>query len=348
MATAEITTANPLGWLHTNIYAGGSLIATYENDGTGPHFRLTDWLGTMRAQTTYAGVLELTCQSLPFGETPTPCSRATEQFFTGKERDSETGNDYFGARYYNSNVARWLSPDWSAKEDPVPYAIMHNPQSLNLYTYLFNNPLGGVDADGHGGSCNDNPALCASIRDAVHDGGTIADGYQNFVTGQLKNFDAIVSKTVDDIVQSVGSGNAIVSSEVAKQVNIVAHPPGFFLGDQLASREAARGVLKDIVGKGLARDIHNEVSAILATSTTDQKLAFLGRMDGLDQSTKQSAAANSVDWAAGKIFNWAVNQVTEGASAVVDKISPYVQNPSNGKVAHDDTLKQIRASLNPQ
>ena len=34
---------------------------------------------------------------------------------TGKERDTESGNDYFGARYYASSMGRWLSPDWSAQ-----------------------------------------------------------------------------------------------------------------------------------------------------------------------------------------------------------------------------------------
>ena len=68
---------------------------------------------------------------------------------TGKERDSESGNDYFGARYYASSMGRWLSPDWSAKAEPVPYAKMGNPQSLNLYAYVRNNPLRGVDPDGH-------------------------------------------------------------------------------------------------------------------------------------------------------------------------------------------------------
>jgi RHS repeat-associated protein len=68
---------------------------------------------------------------------------------TGKERDTESGNDYFGARYYASSMGRFMSPDWSAKVEPVPYARMDNPQTLNLYTYLRNNPLAGVDADGH-------------------------------------------------------------------------------------------------------------------------------------------------------------------------------------------------------
>jgi RHS repeat-associated protein len=67
----------------------------------------------------------------------------------GKERDTESGNDYFEARYYGSSMGRWMSPDWSAKAEPVPYAKMDNPQSLNLYGYVDNNPLSRTDADGH-------------------------------------------------------------------------------------------------------------------------------------------------------------------------------------------------------
>jgi RHS repeat-associated protein len=69
--------------------------------------------------------------------------------FTGKERDSESGNDYFAARYYASTMGRFMSPDWSAKIEPVPYSKLDNPQSLNLYSYVLNNPLSNVDTDGH-------------------------------------------------------------------------------------------------------------------------------------------------------------------------------------------------------
>jgi len=68
----------------------------------------------------------------------------------GKERDAESGNDYFGARYYASSMGRFPSPDWSAKIEPVPYAKLGNPQTLNLYAYVGNRPLGTVDEDGHG------------------------------------------------------------------------------------------------------------------------------------------------------------------------------------------------------
>ncbi len=70
--------------------------------------------------------------------------------YTGKERDTESGNDYFEARYYSSSMGRFMSPDWSAKEEPVPYAKLDNPQSLNLYAYVLNNPLTETDPDGHG------------------------------------------------------------------------------------------------------------------------------------------------------------------------------------------------------
>jgi RHS repeat-associated protein len=142
-----------MAWQHTNVFAAGTLIATYDNDGL--HFYLNDPLGSRRAQTDYAGVLEQTCASLPFGDALN-CSGSiqtpTEHHFTGKERDTESGNDYFGARYYGSSMGRFMSPDWSAKEEgdePVPYAKLDNPQSLNLYTYGLNNPLTETDPDGH-------------------------------------------------------------------------------------------------------------------------------------------------------------------------------------------------------
>jgi RHS repeat-associated protein len=80
--------------------------------------------------------------------------------FTGKERDSESGLDNFGARYNSSQYGRFMTPDWSAKPQGVPYAVLSNPQSLNLYSYVLNNPLRYIDANGHyelnGSNCGDN------------------------------------------------------------------------------------------------------------------------------------------------------------------------------------------------
>ena len=73
--------------------------------------------------------------------------------FTGKEHDTESGSDYFGARYYASSMGRFMTPDWSQHPDPVPYADLGDPQSLNLYSYVRNNPLNRVDPDGHKLEC---------------------------------------------------------------------------------------------------------------------------------------------------------------------------------------------------
>ena len=132
-------------WAHTNVPAGG-VTATYLNDGQGPHYRLADWLGTTRVQVNSAGSPELSCQSLPFGDPQVPCTSptATEQFYTGQERDSETGNDFFQARYYASNTGRFLSPDPSG----LAYVNPADPQTFNLYGYVENNPLRFVDPSG--------------------------------------------------------------------------------------------------------------------------------------------------------------------------------------------------------
>lgn len=74
------------------------------------------------------------------------CNRDTFSAYclTGKERDTESGNDYFGARYYASSMGRMLSPDPSQ----LYFADPTNPQSLNLYSYGRNNPPINVDPTG--------------------------------------------------------------------------------------------------------------------------------------------------------------------------------------------------------
>jgi RHS repeat-associated protein len=89
---------------------------------------------------------------LPFGEECTTGLCASNpgvvggqpKRFTGKERDPETGLDYFGARYYGSKIGRFTTVD--------PYldtsAALLNPQRWNRYAYGLNNPLRNVDPDG--------------------------------------------------------------------------------------------------------------------------------------------------------------------------------------------------------
>jgi RHS repeat-associated protein len=68
--------------------------------------------------------------------------------FTGKERDGETGLDYFGARYMSAAQGRFTSPD-----EPLLDQYPGDPQSWNLYGYVRNNPLRYMDLDGR--ECKD-------------------------------------------------------------------------------------------------------------------------------------------------------------------------------------------------
>jgi RHS repeat-associated protein len=63
----------------------------------------------------------------------------TKERFTSKERDLETGWDYFGARYYNPTIARWMNVD--PLQDIYP---SHSP-----YNYVLNSPLMLIDPDGN-------------------------------------------------------------------------------------------------------------------------------------------------------------------------------------------------------
>ena len=173
----QITEVDGSGnWLHTNVYAAGKLFASYDQNGNSLNFQLTDWVGTRRVQTNYAGAPEASFQSLPFGSrlisiSATDCTpdqdcypadmTGTPLHFTGKQRDTESGLDYFGARYYSSTSGRFISPDWSTKEEAVPYAKLGDPQTLNLYAYVGNNPLTSIDIDGHRSLAAGSPQGCA-------------------------------------------------------------------------------------------------------------------------------------------------------------------------------------------
>jgi RHS repeat-associated protein len=115
------------------------------------YFEHSDWLGTERMRSDINGNIYETCSSLPFGDNlncvgPTDVS---PMHFTGKERDPESGLDNFGARYYANTMGRFMSPDWASKPTAVPYAMFGDPQSINLYSYVGNNPLSHADVDGH-------------------------------------------------------------------------------------------------------------------------------------------------------------------------------------------------------
>jgi RHS repeat-associated protein len=135
---------------------------------------------------------------------------SVRQKFGSKERDIETGLDFFLARYYSSTQGRFTSPDEfqggpielfsiAASPNPTFYADLTNPQSLNKYQYCYNNPLKYTDPDGH-----------------APDGDGIIESIKNYLWSLLK--DKVNWKTEeepkrsDPSIAGVPSGDKIVEN----------------------------------------------------------------------------------------------------------------------------------------
>ena len=166
--------------------------------------------------------------------------------FTGKERDAESGNDYFGARYYSSVIGRWMSPDWSDDPDPVPYADFGDPQSFNLYAYVGNNPVRNVDNEGHYHCDPDtwDPNTNTLTSGACH---LDADDFRQYINAQLDYYKQAASQVAD------------LASQAAHQFENIMNTPGgpgcmgaLGVGGAMAGGAAGGGVgLVGLAGGGV-------------------------------------------------------------------------------------------------
>jgi len=148
------------------IFFGGKRIASrdYLNN---VNYYFADHLGTARIVANSSGTPVDDSDFYPFGGERVYLNSSPQNYkFTGKERDSESGLDNFTARYFGSSLGRFMTPDWSAKPQGVPYAVLDDPQSLNLYAYVRNNPLNRTDPSGHY-ICTGSKAQCQAVADGL-------------------------------------------------------------------------------------------------------------------------------------------------------------------------------------
>ena len=117
----------------------------------GVFYYFSDHLKTASVITDSAGVTKAESDYYPWGgELQFVNNDSNDYKFTGKKRDTETGLDYFGARYYSNGLGRFVSADYSSTPVPVPYADFNDPQTLNQYSYVRGLPTTKTDDDGHG------------------------------------------------------------------------------------------------------------------------------------------------------------------------------------------------------
>jgi len=134
--------ANPIDY----VYFAGKRIARVNASNT-VYYYFDNHLGSSRA-IVQDGVTPTLCYDAdfyPYGIERTPYTNTCSQNykFTGKERDSESGLDNFGARYDSSQYGRFMTPD-----DIGPGQHPEDPQTWNMYSYVRNNPLNLTDPTG--------------------------------------------------------------------------------------------------------------------------------------------------------------------------------------------------------
>jgi RHS repeat-associated protein len=201
-----------------------------------PTYYIEDLLGTSRVVTTNTGVVCYDADYYPFGGERTPytnnCPATNNYKFQGKERDGETGNDDFGARYYSNRFGRWLSADWSLVPVPVPYANLTSPQTLNLYAMVSDDPESFADLDGH---------LMAQTYQVANPAASSA-----WNPGDVVNSMTNDSGLTDDEVKSL---NALRAAQAAAQAQNQNNTTGYSTQDA-----AAKAVLGAINPKSIKKN----------------------------------------------------------------------------------------------
>jgi len=207
------------------VFFGKDRIAVLPSGGN-PLYYAEDFLGSSRVLVQSNGTLCYDADFTPYGGERAYTATCSQNYkFQGKERDTETQNDDFGAREYTWRFGRWLSSDWSATPVAVPYANLSNPQTLNLYAMVSDDPESFADLDGH----SEEPLGILNLITNIEE------------TAQ-QTIDAIVQPLIDSATAAAGAAQSVeqqVSSQVPSDASAV---EGGLLGSGLRIVGGAAGI----------------------------------------------------------------------------------------------------------
>ncbi len=269
---------------------------------------IIDHLGSVRVVLTETGNVDSWSDYYPFGKEARSGSSGNKpkEQFTGKESDSETTLDYFGARYFNADIVRWLSVDPLKEKHP----------DWNPYNYVLGNPMVLIDPDGKQVDVNDpgyyqagittkeagfairNPGIAKEIGSFSETGKNISSDAGRFtINSRLDNkggmgtqgnafrhgmWQAMITRDFGtDIASQVG--NAHESNPFA--LSDLENPSGAVFSGENALEQADQTVdlLNNEIGKQIGSDNPNATNVQLATKVLD---TF--RKEGMWTTSKQS------------------------------------------------------------
>jgi RHS repeat-associated protein len=244
------------------------------------HYYLGDHLGTAQLELSSGGWPVWQGHFAPYGQElqgtallppDLPDGSNNHYKFTGKERDTESGLDYFGARYYGSNMGRFMSPDWADKPEAVPYSSLSDPQTLNLYGYMRNNPLGGTDKDGHCGQQQSGGTTCPTVTVTATPATQPAPVHTTTVTDTQGNQHTVTGPNADIHFTVSANGTPAAGVKVTETNQSTTQAGTQTINGKPIEGSAtsnASGGYKDTVGAGLPSSTTTPAAAASAYNST--------------------------------------------------------------------------------
>jgi len=196
-----------------NIFEGGRRIAS--KDATGTFYYHKDRLGSSNVVTGSGGTNVEEIYYFPYGATRINSGSVNMKHkYTGQEEDGETGLYYYGARYYDPLLARFITPDTITPD-------YEDPQTLNRYSYVRNNPLFYTDPTGR----QSNPyegipewyfaPSQIPLKDWIYIVGGAGGGFLKFGSWEVGTYYFVDPKTTTYYQFMYGSGGVGVSTRKA-------------------------------------------------------------------------------------------------------------------------------------
>jgi RHS repeat-associated protein len=271
-------------------------VAVYTSAGL-DHYRHSDWLGSNRLASSPTRTVLSTLAYAPFGETYAWFG-SPDKSFTGQNPDTTSGDYDFRYREY-SNQGRWASPDPAG----LSAVGLGDPQSLNRYSYVRNNPASAVDplglCDGVIGGFGQSPGTKATSgqdqfatdhqanRIYPFAGSNMAESVGALIAGPGSNATRVTLAGVQDTLAQTPAGEksnfvlwsgsaqtfseafAMLSpSDQAKIGNIVYLSPGVLPSDPFLAKSSS-GSTSAYFGTG---GLENLVTAVSIESSVLQKI----------------------------------------------------------------------------
>ena len=265
------------------IRANGEIVARVDTDGSGntkTFYYHGDHLSSTSVLTDSSGNIVERTSYLPFGNLKAGGSKSGNYLYTGKELDSKVKLYDYGARNYDPELMRFIQPDTVVQD-------VYDPQSLNRYAYVKNNPVKYVDSSGHYiESALDIAFISMDLNDINND------------PGNLWNYGALVADVgCLALPLATGGGLAVRAVEhggdVIKLVEHVNDAEKAGKGAKAAIVEANRIAGKE--GEKIVQDkLENQVGREL---TKSEKQVTIGKGSRVDFSmTSEAHEVNNINW----------------------------------------------------